>query len=169
MRKTKKSRVGWYFLLTVIILYLIVGVIRIDVILPCLKFSLRIFKNVIPIFAIIFGLMVIVEYFVDPEKAKKYLGKSSGLKRWLIAIIGGIISTGAIYMWYPMLRELKKKGVSYGFIATFLYNRAIKPALIPMMIFYFGLKYVIILTIVMIIGSIIQGIIFEKMEGSDFL
>lgn len=169
MRKTEKSQVGRYFLLIVVILYLIVGIIRIDVILPSLKFSLRIFKNIIPIFVIIFSLMVIIEYFIDPEKAKKYLGKSSGLKRWLIAIVGGIISTGAIYMWYPMLRELKKKGINYGFIAIFLYNRAIKPALIPMMIFYFGLKYVIILTIVMVIGSIIQGIIFEKMEGSDFL
>lgn len=113
--------------------------------------------------------MVALEYFVSPENVRKYLGKSAGLKRWLIAVAGGIISTGPIYMWYPMLRQLRKKGVKYGFIATFLYNRAVKPPLIPMIILYFGLKYTVVLTIVMIIISIVQGIIFEKIEGGGFL
>ena len=47
-------------------------------------------------------------------------------------------------------------------IAVFLYNRAVKPALIPLMIYYFGLSYLIVLTIVMIIFSIINGILVEK-------
>ena len=91
----------------------------------------------------------------------KYLGKK---RKWLFAILGGIISTGPIYMWYAMLRELKEKGVGYGFIATFLYNRAIKPPLIPVIIYYFGLKFTIVLTGVMIIFSVLQGMIIEKLE-----
>ena len=63
-----------------------------------------------------------------------------------------------------MLKELKERGVNYGFISTFLYNRAIKPALIPLMIYYFGLNFTIILTFVMIVMSVIQGFIFEKLE-----
>ncbi len=98
----------------------------------------------------------------------KHLSKSSGMKRWFIAILGGLISTGPIYMWFPMLREMKDNGVSYGFIACFLYNRAVKPPLIPVMIFYFGLKFTLVLGFVMIFMSIIQGILFEKMEG-EFL
>jgi len=109
--------------------------------LPSLRFSLRIIKNIIPIFIVIFALMVALDYLVSPENVRRYLGKSAGLKRWLIAVAGGIISTGPIYMWYPMLRQLRKKGVKYGFIATFLYNRAVKPPLIPMIILYFGLRW----------------------------
>ena len=111
--------------------------------------------------------MAIINYFVSPQKLVRYIGKSAGIKRWIIAIITGIISTGPIYLWYPLLSELKKQGVSNGFIATFLYNRAIKIPLIPLMIFYFGLAYVIVLTIVMIIISIVQGLIVEKFIGVE--
>jgi uncharacterized membrane protein YraQ (UPF0718 family) len=65
-------------------------------------------------------------------------------------------------MWYPLLSDLQKKGVKNSFIATFLYNRAIKPALLPLIIFYFGLAFTIVLTIVMIIASVFQGLIVEK-------
>jgi len=169
MKDSEQSNVGWYFLLVVIILYLITGFFKFDAILPSLNFSLKILISVIPIFILVLIIMIIVNYYITPKSVNKYLGKSSGLKRWLIAIIGGIISTGPIYMWYPMLKELKKKGVNYGFIATFLYNRAIKLPLIPMIIFYFGLTFTIILSIIMIIMSVIQGLIFEKLEEGDYL
>jgi uncharacterized membrane protein YraQ (UPF0718 family) len=169
MKKSEKSYVGWYFLLIVIIFYFITGIFKLDAILPSLKFAYKIFTNVILIFILVFILMVVINYYITPKAVNRYLGKSSGPKRWFIAITSGIISTGPIYMWYPMLKELKKKGVSYGFIATFLYNRAVKLPLIPIIILYFGLTFTIILTIVMIIMSVIQGLIFEKMEKGDFL
>ena len=169
MKDSEKSYIGWYFFIVVIIIYLITSILKFDAILPSLNFSLKILINVIPIFILVFIIMIVANYYITPKAVNKYLGKTSGLKRWVIAIIGGIISTGPIYMWYPMLKELKKKGVNYGFIATFLYNRAIKPPIIPMIIFYFGLAFTVILTIVMIIMSIIQGLIFEKLEEGDYL
>ena len=169
MKDSEKSYLGWYFFIVVVIIYLITSIFEFDAILPSLNFSLKILINVIPIFILVFVIMIVVNYYITPKAVNKYLGKTSGLKRWVIAIIGGIISTGPIYMWYPMLKELKKKGVNYGFIATFLYNRAIKLPLIPMIIFYFGLSFTIILTIIMIIMSIIQGLIFEKLEECDYL
>lgn len=90
------------------------------------------------------------------------MGKEKGVKGWLIAIGGGILSTGSIYMWYPLLKDLKEKGVRYGFISVFLYNRAIKIPLIPIIITYFGVKFVVVLTLVMVFVSIIQGLIIEK-------
>lgn len=108
--------------------------------------------------------MAFINYFITPKRIKKYIGHKTSLRSWFIAIITGIVSTGPIYMWYPMLRELRDKGIGNGFVATFLYNRAIKIPLIPMIIFYFGVKFTIILTIVMIIFSVIQGMIIEKME-----
>ncbi len=169
MKKTEKSYVGWYFLLIVIVLYVIIGLLKIEVLLPSLRFSFKIIKNIIPVFVVIFALLVAFDLFASPYSVRKYLGKSSGFRRWLIAIGGGIISTGPIYMWYPLLKELKKQGIQYGFVATFLYNRAIKLPLIPMMIVYFGLKYTLVLAMVMITISVIQGIIFEKIEGGGFL
>jgi uncharacterized membrane protein YraQ (UPF0718 family) len=113
--------------------------------------------KIIPIFIIIVGLMIITNYLVTPQAITRYF-KARGVKKWVFVVVGGIASTGPIYMWYPLLADLRKKGLSYGFIATFLYSRAIKIWLLPVIIFYFSLKYVIILTVVMIIFSVIQGI-----------
>jgi len=160
---------GWYFLGIVILFYVITGVFNLNLIFKSFIFTLKIIKNIIPVFIIVFSLLVFVNYYINPKTIAKYLGKSSGIKRWFFAVIGGIISTGPIYMWYPMLKELRNHGVNYGFISTFLYNRAVKPALIPLLIFYFGLKFTIILTGVMIVMSVLQGIIFEKMEEGGVL
>ena len=169
MKKSEKSYTGWYFLIVVILAYIAVAFLNVGAIIPSLQFALNIIKTIFPVFVLIFSLMAIVNYFITPKRVIKHLGKSSGLKRWFFAIVGGIISTGPIYMWYPMLKELKKRGVNYGFIAAFLYNRAIKLPLIPLIIFYFGLKFTVVLTVVMIIMSIIQGIIFEEIEEGGFL
>jgi len=74
-----------------------------------------------------------------------------------------VLSTGPIYMWYPLLADLKNKGLSYGLIACFLYNRGIKITLLPIAIFYFGWKYVLVLSLAMIFVSIIQGILLNKL------
>jgi len=90
-------------------------------------------------------------------------GKGAGVKGWLIAIFGGILSTGPIYLWYPLLSDLKEKGMKDSFIATFLYNRAVKIPLMPMMIFYFGISFTAILTIYIVIFSIINGFCVDKL------
>ena len=167
--KSDKSYTAWYFLLGVVLLYIIVALIKWDLMVPSLKFALNILKNIIWVFVIIFIIMVLINFFITPQTVSRYLGKSSGIKKWIIAVVGGIISTGPIYMWYPMLKELKNKGVNYGLISTFLYNRAVKIPLLPILIFYFGITYTLALTIVMIFVSVIQGLIFEKIEEGNLI
>lgn len=162
MKKSEKSRAGWWFLLIAAAISLIVFLFKPEALLPSLTFFLDILKKIIFIFIFIFVLLVLVNYLVKPEWLVKHMGKGSGWKGWLFALVGGIISTGPIYMWYPLLNDLQQKGVRNGLMATFLYNRAIKPALLPLMIFYFGIVYVIVLTIVMLLVSLLQGIIVEK-------
>jgi len=48
-----------------------------------------------------------------------------------------------------------------GLIAAFLYNRAVKIPLIPLMIFYFGIPFVVILTIYTIVASVVEGKVLE--------
>ncbi len=161
---SEQSYSGVYFLLSVFVLYAVVGIFRTESIIPSLIFSFSIFKNIIPVLVLIFAIMSAVNYYVSPESISRYIGKSSGYKKWIFAILGGILSTGPIYMWYPMLKELKKQGVGYGFIATFLYNRAIKIPLLPIMLLYFSVPYIAALTFTMILASLVIGLIFERIE-----
>jgi uncharacterized membrane protein YraQ (UPF0718 family) len=105
--------------------------------------------------------MTITHYFVTPDFITRHFSES-GIRKWFFIIIGGILSTGPIYMWYPLLADLRKKGIQYGYIATFLYSRAIKIPLLPVMVFYFSVKYIVILTVVMIAISIVQGITINR-------
>jgi uncharacterized membrane protein YraQ (UPF0718 family) len=160
-QKIKKILNSWKFLIIIILIYVLILVINPEIFLKALNFSKIIFIKVAPVFLIVFILMVVSNYFITPKFIIKHL-KNKGIKRWFFIIIGGILSSGPIYMWYPLLGDLKKKGLSNGLIACFLYNRAIKIPLLPIIISYFNLKYVIILTITMIIVSIIQGILINK-------
>ena len=162
MKKSEQSYTAWYFLLGVIIIYVIIALFKPDTLMPSLKFFFDIIIKIIPVFVLIFVLMIIINRFVSTKKLMKYFGKKSGVKGWVAAIITGIISSGPIYLWYPLLNDLQKKGVRNGLVATFLYNRAVKLPLLPLMILYFGLVYTIVLTLVMMIISIFQGLIVEK-------
>ena len=161
--KSEKSRVPLYFFLLSIIITIIVFIIVPGSIIPIFNEIKKMLMRIIPVLILVFVLLVITNYLMSPEKLVKYLSKKSW-KTWALAVVAGIISTGPIFAWYPLLNELQKHGARNGMIAVFLYNRAIKLALLPMMIVYFGLKYVVVLGIVMIIMSIIQGLIIEKME-----
>ena len=84
---------------------------------------------------------------------------NKGIREWIIAIVAGILSIGPGYVWYPILKDLRDKGVEDRFLVAFLYNRAIKIPWLPMLIFYFGWTYSVVLLIVMVIASIPTAII----------
>lgn len=85
-----------------------------------------------------------------------------GVRGWLIAIAGGILSAGPIYLWYPLLADLQERGMRKAFSAAFLYNRAIKLPLLPVLIAYFGLLFAAVLSASMVAASGIIGVLTER-------
>ncbi len=162
MKKTEKSHAGWWFLVIVGIIYIAIAFIDWSGVVASLSFFIKITVKLVPLFISIFVLMSIINCFISNKFLLKWLGSEAGIKGWLVSIIGGIISIGPIYMWYPLLSDLQEKKAKEGFIATFLYNRAVKPALLPLLIYYFGWIYTLVLTVIMIFASIAQGVIVEK-------
>jgi len=159
--KLKQLPGAWYFLGTIIFIYILFLIFNYETYLDSLEFFNQIILKIIPIFIIVFILMSLSNYLITPKFIIKHL-KNKGLKKWFFVILGGILSSGPIYMWYPFLADLKNKGLNYGLIACFLYNRAIKIPLLPLAIIYFSWQYIIILTLVMVIISVIQGILIDK-------
>ncbi|MGB3478049.1 MAG: permease [bacterium] len=157
---------GIYFLTVVIVLYLILFIFQQENVYKSLKASGGLFIQIAPLIVLVVFFIGAINYFVKSKKILKYTGKESGIKGWLIAVSTGILSHGPIYIWYPLLKELKDQGMRDGLIAVFLYNRAIKIPLLPLMIYYFGPIFILILLIYMIIASIIEGKIIEKIAPS---
>ena len=122
-----------------------------------LKSSGNIFLNMLMPLGLVFILMLLLNLFLKPTQIARFLGKGSGIKGVLLPAAAGIVSAGPIYVWYPLLKELRGKGAGNSPIVIFLYNRAVKPFLLPVMIAYFGWEYAVILTLLTILGSIPIG------------
>jgi uncharacterized membrane protein YraQ (UPF0718 family) len=152
-----------YFLAAVILLYLVLFLFVPEKIQKSLWASGNLLLKIIPVFVLVILFMALIQYFFTPKTISRYVGKESGLKGWILAILTGILSHGPIYAWYPALKELRQHGMRSGLVAVFLYNRAIKIPLLPVMVYYFGIQFVVILLVSMIIASVIEGKIIEIM------
>lgn len=157
----KRTRYGFIFLGTVIILYIVLFILSPDNIFRSLKISGSILVRLIPLFLVVILFMGVTNYFFKSKGIAKYLGKESGVKGWFIAAFAGILSHGPIYLWYPILKEFHKKGMRPALMGVFLYNRAIKIPLLPLLIYYFGIKFAVILLVWMILASLAEGKLLE--------
>ena len=160
--KLKRLPGSWYFLICVIFIYLMFSIFNYEVYLSSLDFFSQIIYKIIPIFVLVFVLMSLSNYFITPGFVMKHLGEK-GFKKWFYVIVGGILSTGPIYMWYPLLADLRSRGLSYGLVACFLYNRAIKIPLLPLAVLYFSWQYILVLCFVMVFMSVVQGLVLNKL------
>jgi uncharacterized membrane protein YraQ (UPF0718 family) len=145
------------FPIVILVIYAILFFISPNKAGQAIKSCGNIFLSMLIPLGLVFLIMLIINLFLKPAAVAKFLGKGSGIKGIVFSATAGIISTGPIYAWYPLLKDLREKGAGESSIAIFLYNRAVKPFLLPVMINYFGWLYVVILTILIVIASIIVG------------
>ncbi|MFT7878935.1 MAG: permease [Sulfurimonas sp.] len=160
--KGKERRIGHVMLLLVGSLYLLAAVLDPTSAYQALSNSLEVLRTVLPVLLVVLFLMTLINAYIQPEKISHYLGENSGLKGWLIALVGGVLSHGPSYIWYPMLSDLRAKRVNDGLIITFFYARAIKVPWLPMMASYFGLVFTTVLTFYILVAAVIQGKLAEK-------
>ena len=166
-RKQKNQRRGgWLFLLIVLAAYGITGVVDTGTAREALAFFGKILRQVLPLLALVFFLLLACDLLIKPEWIRRNLGADSGLKGWLIAAVGGVLATGSIYVWYALLRELREKGMRSALAAVFLYSRAIKLPLLPLMVHYFGVIYTGVLCLYLLGFSFLNGMLMLKFEGA---
>ena len=161
-KREKRYRI--YFLAAVILLYLVLFLFSPEKVQKSLLASGNLLIKIIPVFLLVILVMAVIQYFLTPKAVSKYVGQGSGIKGWTLAICTGILSHGPIYAWYPVLKELRQHGMRSGLVAVFLYNRAIKIPLLPVMVYYFGIQFVGILLMWMIVASVVEGKIIEMFE-----
>jgi uncharacterized membrane protein YraQ (UPF0718 family) len=163
-KHTKKRGVsgGWIFLAVVLGIYGISGIIDASQTSRAISAFTQLLDKVLPVLVLVFLLIFLIDFFINPKRVENYLGQKSGVKGWLVAITAGILATGPIYAWYAVLAEFKQKGMRASLMAVFLYSRAIKLPLLPLLIHYFGIRYTLVLALYLIGFSIINGLVMEK-------
>ncbi len=149
--------------IVVILLYGIFAIINADLIRSSLNTAGNLFIQISPVLILVFFIMFITNIVISAKKITTGLGHHKGITACFLAIVFGILSAGPIYLWYPLLADLKEQGLHNSLITIFLYNRAIKLPLLPIMIYYFGWQFVLIVSFLMIIFSVINGFIVERL------
>jgi uncharacterized membrane protein YraQ (UPF0718 family) len=123
--------------------------------------------RIIPILGVVFIIMFLTNLLITPERMEKHMGKESGLRGWIYSIFLGIIVSGPPYVLFPLLGDLKKQGMKNELLAAFLYNRNVKIPFLPVMVFYFGLSYTIILSAYIILFSILNGLLVGRFVAME--
>lgn len=162
----RKPYRGWVFLAVVCGFYLLVywlfpqfGGASID----------RFGKMVVelgPVFLLVFFFLWATELFSGTtRKLAELTGEGSGVSGWVIAIVAGVLSHGPIYPWYALLKNMREHGMRVALVAAFLYARAIKLPWLPLMAFYFGSAYMVVLTFWVLVFAVLHGWLIEWLLG----
>ena len=165
--KSKTGRGGWWFLLGVVLLYLVIAFFDIDYARDSLSRFLKMGRDLLPVLILVFLFLWLFNLSSGmKDRLVKLSGRDSGARGWLVAVTGGILSHGPIYPWYPLLKELKQHGVRPALIAAFLYARSIKLPWLPLMAHYFGIAYTVVLTVYIALFSLLNGWLVERLSGT---
>ena len=162
-QKINNLSVSIKFLSIVILIYLYLSIFEFNFFVASLNKFVVLSIKILPSILGAFMLIFIFNYILSDQKIKNYLTGELNWKKYFLTVGLGILSSGPIYAWYPFLADLKEQGFKNSLITIFLYNRAIKLPFIPLLIYYFSWQFVILVTILMIIFSIINGIIMDKL------
>ncbi len=166
MSSDRRRHRGWIFLGAVCLFYLLVvwlfpqfGQAGID------RFE-RMVVELAPIFLLVFFFLWMTELFTGVTGwLARMTGHGSGTKGWAVAILAGVLSHGPIYPWYPLLKSMREQGMRPALAAAFLYARSIKLPWLPLMAFYFGTAYMVILTLLILLFSVVHGWLVERIVG----
>ena len=162
--KTKRpGRSGTILLALTVLLYAAAALFAPDKAFAALEESAGIFAKIFPILLAVFFLTALLNTFIRPKSVAKHLGTGSRTRGWLIALLGGVLSHGPGYVWYPMLSDLRTHGARDGLVVAFFYARAIKLPWLPVMVSYFGLTFTFVLCFYILAGAWLQGIIADKL------
>lgn len=166
MTESKKSFTfrGTSFLALVVAGYIVFFVFNSQGALLALRKSAMILANILPIFAVVIAFTALLNHALQPKQIVKHLGDKSGAKGWLLALFAGVVSHGPMYAWYPMIEDLRSRGLRDGLVVVFFYARAVKLPLLPLMLDYFGAGFTLVLSLYILIGALLQGWIFERLN-----
>ena len=156
----------WGSLACVIAIYGALAIATPDRALAALAASGHVLLQVALPLCVAFIVMFLLNLLVKPAHVSRLAGRGAGIKGVVLSTAAGILSMGPIYAWYPLLKSLREKGASDFHLTNFLSNRAVKPFLLPLMVFYFGWVFTLALTVLTVLGALVVAAVVGLVAGS---
>ena len=156
---------GKYLFLVVFCLYIFLFLFNSQSAILALQKSITVLTRILPIIAMVICFTALLNFFLQPKQMARHLGHESGIKGWFWSLLAGVVSHGPMYVWYPLLENLREHGMKDELVVVFFASRAIKIPLIPVMIDYFGLTFTLLLSFYMLFGALLQGICMQCLQS----
>ncbi len=145
------------FPLAVLLVYGALAVFSPGRAVAALRASAQVLLQLLIPLCVVFAVLVSLNLFVNPASVARWLGKGSGGKGVGLSTLAGVLSMGPIYAWYPLLSDIRGKGAADFHLANFLGCRAVKPFLLPLMVYYFGWAFTVIVNVLLVAGALVTG------------
>ena len=155
--QVRPSSWGWVFLGLVVLMYAVCAAVAPETAMRAARALTELGLRVMPALLFVFFLLFLIELFIDRKWILQHLGRAAGMGGWALTITCGVLSAGPLFAWYPLLADLRAKGMSNALLAVFLYSRALKLPLLPLMAHYFGLVYTILFSVSILAASVLTG------------
>lgn len=162
MEEFKKLPNGVKFFLAVSLIYILTAFFQTQFAVAAFSHFGEMLWSILPVLLIVYAVMFLVNFFLKPGTIQKHLGNDSGLKGWVYTVLASLIISGPPYVLYPLFGELREHGMKKSFLAVFFGNRTVQPAFLPVMIYYFGWPFSILVSLLVIVFSVISGVIIGR-------
>ena len=165
MKKNQKnSKKGFLFLGLIIVGFALTSILVPEKSPLILQTSFEYFKQMAMVFPAVLILIGLFTVWISKEFVMTHLGENSGIKGIAVAFFLGAIPTGPIFIAFPMVQALHKKGASYTNIVIFLSAWAcIKLPQELMELQFMGAKFMLARLGMMIVFITIMGMIINKL------
>ncbi|MBN2644771.1 MAG: hypothetical protein JXR59_04780 [Desulfuromonadaceae bacterium] len=154
---------GCRFFALVTAVYLVLALVRPELFSTLITRYGQLLFKVLPFLAMIVVLNALINWKLTAGMMQAFR-TSRSTHRWLVALGAGILSHGPLYLWFPLIDDLRQKGLNDGLLSCFFFARAIKLPLLPVMVEYLGLSFTLILSGYILLGALVQGLIMERWQ-----
>lgn len=161
--RTRSHRGGWWVLLAALLAWGATAALSPQHIKPALDQVTALLSQILPVLGLVFILLFLANLMLERPWIERHFGQDAGVRGWLISLGAGVLAAGPPWPWYALAGQLLGRGMRPGLAATFLYARAIKLPLIPLMIHYFGLAYTLTLSAWLMLLALASGMAMERL------
>ena len=74
--------------------------------------SAPLLMRIVPVLLLVFGLLFLASLFIAGQWLVRHLGRAGGGGGWALTVACGMLAAGPLYARFPLLSELKTKGMS---------------------------------------------------------
>ncbi|GEM_PF-263331 len=159
----RRSQGRWWFLGAVTLAWLVLALLRPELLAPAWSRFAGLLLEVLPALVLVFLFLLIANLFSEKPWIERHMGREGGKRGWFIALGAGVLAAGPPWPWYALAGQMMRRGVRPGLAAAFLYARAIKLPMLPLLIHYFGLAYSLVLSFWLLVFAFLGGLAMQRL------